>query len=105
MNHLIRYPRRCLAHLKPEVGPEVRVVALVVLLVPLHRHPLVPVGLGRPLAGKEELVQGGGVAVPMQFDPASAKVHHARWEEDEGAHLDIKWVPRVVKLAGHLVGE
>ena len=57
MNNLHRYPRRCLSRLKPEVGPEVRVVSLVVLLVPLHRHPLVPVGLGRLLAGKEELVQ------------------------------------------------
>ena len=94
-----------LNHLKPEVDPEVGVVAVVVPLVPLHRHPLVPVGLGSPLAGKEELVQGGGVAVPVQLDSAHAIVHHARREEDEGAHLSVERVPRVVKLAGHLEGE
>ena len=80
-------------HLKPEVDPEVRVVTLVVLLVPLHRHPLVPIGLGLPLARKEQHVEGGGAALPMQLDPARPKVYPARREEDDGAHLGVEWVP------------
>ena len=88
--------------LKPEVDPEVGEVALIVALLLHHRHPLVEVGLGDPLAGEEELVEGRGVPVPEQLDAALTQVHHTRGEEDEGAHLGVERVPRVVQLARHL---
>ena len=76
-----------------------------VLLIFLHCHPLVPIGLGCYLARKMEFFQGRRVPVPVQLGSSSAMIQHFHWEENERADMSVKRVPFIVQLAGHLRGK